>query len=220
MTSKRLFFALWGALGILLLALIAGVYGANQLLTGRATQLTALKAKSAALSQQQLSLAKGKKDLTRYADLRKIAAAVVPEDKNQAEAVREIVNIAAANGVSLVDITFPASTLGTSATGAPGASTAAPTSPTAPNPAANLKSKTNAFSQLQPVKNLPGVYVLPITVAGDPNQPVPYAKFIGFLHDLEHNRRTAQVSAISLDPDSKNHNLLTFTLTLNEYIKP
>jgi len=49
---------------------------------------------------------------------------------------------------------------------------------------------------------------------------VQYASFINFLSALEHNRRTAQISAITLQPSTNNPNLLAFTLTLNEYIKP
>ncbi len=216
MTSKRLYFILLGSIGLLFIGLIAGAYGINSLLSSRATNLTTLKAKSLALSQQQLSITKAKKDVKTYASLQKIAKSVVPQDKNQAEAVRQIVKIAADNNVSLATITFPASTLGTLPTGAPSTGAVAP----APSPAAGGSSKAGTLSQLLPVKNIPGVYNLLITVQSDSNQPVLYSKFVNFLSALEHNRRTAQVSTITLSPDSKNHNLLTFTLTLNEYIKP
>ena len=135
-----------------------------------------------------------------YAELEKIAKSVVPQDKDQAEAVREIVNIAAANGVSLSTISFPASNLGSLN--------------------AQATTTTTSLSQLQPVKNIPGVYQLQISVVGDPNKPVAYDKFISFLAALERNRRTAQVSTISIQPNLANRNLLTFTLSLNEYIKP
>jgi hypothetical protein len=165
-----------------------------------------------ALSQQQLSLKKAQKEIKQYANLQKITQSVVPEDKNQAAAVREIVNIAGANNIALAAITFPASTLGTAPGG--GATTVAPTPSALNNP------KTTALSQLQPVKNIPGVYSLLITIQSDPEQPVPYAKFISFLDALEHNRRTAQVATISLQPKVENRNLLTFTLSVSEYIKP
>ncbi|PIZ63766.1 hypothetical protein COY17_00150, partial [Candidatus Saccharibacteria bacterium CG_4_10_14_0_2_um_filter_52_9] len=179
-----------------------------------ANKLTALKAKSVALDQQSESLTKAKKSITTYADLQKVTQQIVPEDKSQAAAVREIVNIAAANGISLGSITFPASTLGNTPTG----TTASTAKPAAAAPATN--SKTGALSQLQPVKDISGVYQLIITVQGDSNKPVPYNKFVNFLADLEHNRRTAQVSTINLTPETTNRNLVTFTLTINEYIKP
>ncbi len=214
MNSKRLFYVLCGTLIALFVGLIAGTYGVNSLLTSQATKLTNLKAKSLALDQQRVSLTKAKQDLKTYANLEKIAQAVVPEDKNQAEAVREIVNIAGANGIGLTAINFPASTLGLSATG----TTTAPSAAKPVAPSAN--SKANGLSQLQPVKNIPGVYLLTITVQGDPNRPVPYDRFINFLSALEHNRRTAQVSTITIQPNASNRTMLTFTLSLNEYIKP
>jgi microcystin-dependent protein len=214
--SKRLYLVLIGVIGLLLAGLVGGAYGANTLLSSRAVKLTSLKAKSLALAQEQLSLINAKKDIKTYASLEQIARAVVPEDKDQAEAVREIVNIGGANNVSLASINFPASTLGTSSSGGTTATTTTPSASTS----ANANSSINKFSQLLPVKNIAGVYDLQITVKGDPNQPVQYNAFISFLSALEHNRRTAQISTITLEPNSANPGLLTFSLTLNEYIKP
>lgn len=217
MNSKRLYFVLLGVIGLLCIGLLAGAYGANSLLASQANKLTALKAKSLAAAQEQHSLIKAKKDIQKYGDLEKIAQTVVPQDKNQAEAVREIVNIAASSGVSLAAINFPSSTLGTTVIGS-GAGATTP-APTAAAPAAG-SAKTAGLSQLQPVKNIPGVYQLLITVEGDTTHPVPYNKLISFLSDLEHNRRTAQVSTINLQPTAGDRSQLTFTLSLSEYIKP
>ena len=217
MNSKRLYFLLIGIIGLLAIGLVAGTYGANKVMTARATSLTALKAKSAAQTSEQTSLTRAREEVKKYTDLEEIAKSIVPQDKDQAEAVREIVNIAAQAGVNLAAINFNASTLGTTGTGAASASsTASSVSPTA----GSSGGKASALSQLTPVKNIPGVYVLPITVVGDPNKPVAYDKFVNFLSILEHNRRTAQVSTITITPNTSNRNLLTFTLGINEYIKP
>ncbi len=218
MTAKRLYFILIGIVCLLLAGLLGGAYGINSLLSGRSDKLVSLKAKSQALTQEQLSLAGAKQSIQKYSGLEQIAQSVVPEDKDQAEAVREIVNLAAANGVSLASITFPASTLGTSTTGTSGATSSTPkvATPTIVHPDA----AGSALSQLTPVSNIPGVYLLSITVDSDPNAPVAYSAFINFLSALEHDRRTAQVSTITLEPDTSNRNLLTFSLVLNEYIKP
>ncbi|HSX47175.1 MAG TPA: hypothetical protein VLF63_00215, partial [Patescibacteria group bacterium] len=74
--------------------------------------------------------------------------------------------------------------------------------------------------QLIPIKSLPGVYELIINVQSSGDQTVPYNNFISFLNDLEHNRRTAQISNIAITPDNKSKGNLTFTLNLVEYIKP
>lgn len=206
MTSKQLRWLLLGLLGLLFVALIAGTYKANLLLESQASTLVSLKAKDQALASEQQGLVKAKKDIKTYSDLESIAKAVVPQDKDQAEAVREIVNIAGTYNVSLSTISFPASTLGSSAV--------------LPTVTTSTSKTTTSLSQLQPVKNIPGVYQLQISITSDPAKPVAYEKFISFLSALEHNRRTAQVSAISIQPNTANRSLLSFTLTLNEYIKP
>jgi len=219
--SKRLYFILLAIIGLLVAGLAAGAYGANNLLDSQANTLLSLKAKSQALDQEQLSLAGAKKEVKTYSSLEQTVQTIVPEDKDQAEAVREIVDIAAANNVSLAAINFPASTLGSTTPGTANGVGATSSAGTTTTPAAvNLNSSTIKLSQLVPVANIPGVYDLQITLQGDPNKPVQYTSFINFLSALEHNRRTAQISAITLQPSTNNPDLLTFTLTLNEYIKP
>ncbi|MEK7059784.1 MAG: hypothetical protein AAB971_03440, partial [Patescibacteria group bacterium] len=171
-----------------------------------------LKAKSLASKQQQASLVKAKQEIKTYAGLQKITQAIVPEDKDQAAAVREIVNIAAANGVSLGSISFPSSSLGSTTTGGAIA-------PASAAPASAAKASVTP-SQLVTVKNIPGVYQLVITVQSDAAKPVRFNQLVNFLSALEHNRRTAQVSTVTIEPKSDNRNNLTFTLSLNEYIKP
>lgn len=214
MNSKQLYLVLIAGIGVLALALVGGAYGANTLLSTRANKLTELKATYAAQSDQQLSLTKAKSDIVKYQSLNDIAKSIVPEDKDQAEAVREIVNIANRTGVTLSAINFNASTLGNGVK----KQSSATTTTTTPSAAAN--DKTSALSQLQPVPNIKGVYILPITVVGDTANPVKYDQFINFLSSLEQNRRTAQVSTITIIPNSNNRSLLSFTLGLNEYIKP
>jgi len=202
MKARQLYYALTGAIILLCLGLFGIAYGTNALLGSQAAKLSKLKADSQALQDQQTTLAKNKKDIQKYAELNTIAATIVPQDKDQAEAVREIVNIASQSGINkLSSITFPSSTLGAT-TGGVGVST---------NP--NL-------TQLTPVKGMSGVYELQITVTQDASNRVPYSQFISFLQRLEQNRRTAQVSGITIQPDTQNSNNVAFTLVINEYIKP
>jgi hypothetical protein len=211
MNSKRLYFGLLALIGLLFIGLVAGTYGINSVLTGQANKLTGLKANSQALTQQQLDLRTAEENVKKYSSLAQLAKVVVPQDKNQAEAVREIVNIAAANGIVLASITFPTSSLGATVPSSTG--TVRTTPVTANSAAANL-------SQLTQVKGIPGVYQLPITIVVDNNNPAQYSQLIGFLTALEHNRRTSQVASISLQPTVTDPSNLTFTLTINEYIKP
>lgn len=209
MSARKLYFVLVGALVLLGIGVFVATYEVDAMLQRKSHQLVSLQAKSEALSQQQAQLIKDKKDIAKYKPLNDIAKTIVPQDKDQAEAVREIVNLAAANGISrLSSVTFPTSTLGGStATGA----TAPTKTPTAPK--GNL-------TQLLPVPGIGGVYTLQITIQQNTDSLVPYSRFIGFLRSLEQNRRTAQVSSITVLPDAKNPNLVAFTLIIEEYIKP
>ena len=209
MSSKKLYFVLIGLIVLLGAGTIGGAYEADQLLQQRSTVLVNQKATSAGLDGQQQQLIKNKKDIATYQDLNTIAKTIVPQDKDQAQAVLEIVRLAQQSNISrLSTITFPSSTLGTKP--AAGSTTTTPAAPTG----------NNALTQLIPVKGIPGVYDLQITIQQSTSTAVPYSTFITFLQKLEQNRRTAQVSNISVTPDSKNPNLVSFTLIIDEYIKP
>jgi hypothetical protein len=201
MKAKQLYFILIASLILLGLGFVGVAYGANQLLATQANKLSKLRADNEALNDTQKLLAKNKQDIVKYSELNKIAEAVVPQDKDQAEAVREIVSLAAQSGIpKLSSITFPTSTLGTGVGGK-----------TLGNP--NL-------TQLTPVKGMTGVYELQITVTQDATNRVDYSQFTAFLKRLEQNRRTAQVSTITVQPDTANPSRVAFTLVISEYIKP
>lgn len=198
MDSKKICYGLSAALVLLFVGLFVSVQGANTLLVRQSQTLVGLKAQDQAEANSQTQLAEEKKEVTTYADLNTIAKTVVPQDKDQAEAVREIVNLAAASGIpQLSSISFPPSTLG----------------------GKQIKT-SNGLTQVTPVPGMSGVYELQITVTQDPAAAVPYASFTNFLAKLEQNRRTAQVSSIDVQPDSKNPNVTSFTLVINEFIKP
>jgi hypothetical protein len=198
MNSKKLFYILCGFLVLLGLGMLLGIQQANTVLTARSKTLVDLKATDKATAVQKQQLVKDKQDIAKYQDLNTIAKTVVPQDKDQARAVREIVNLANQSGISkLSSIAFPASTLG------------------------GTKVKTpNGLTQVEPVKGVAGVYNLQITVTQANTDPIPYSNFIGFLSRLEQNRRTAQVSSITVQPDPKSPNMVSFTLVISEYIKP
>ncbi|MGH7233939.1 MAG: hypothetical protein ACREF7_00635, partial [Candidatus Saccharimonadales bacterium] len=166
--------------------------------------LVSLKAKQQALTQEKANLVTAKAEVKKYAELETIAQAVVPQDKDQAEAVREIVNLAQANGITLTTISFPSSTLGATTS-----STSTSTS----------SSASLSLSQLSAVKGIPGVYSLPIDIDdSNTSTAVSYASFYNFLTSLEQNRRTSLVTGLNIQPQVSG--LVTFSLNVNEYIKP
>jgi hypothetical protein len=198
MNSKKLFFGLVTLLVLLGMGIFVSAHEADALLGKQSKKLAGFRATDQAVALQKVQLAKNKKDVAAYAELNTIAKSIVPQDKDQAAAVREIVNLASQSGIpKLSSIAFPPSTLG----GAP------------------VKS-ANGLTQVTPVKGVAGVYDLQITVEQAATDPVPYTSFVTFLSKLEQNRRTAQVSSINVQPDSKNPALVAFTLVVDGFIKP
>jgi hypothetical protein len=199
-----MYFVMIGTLSLLIAGVLGTAYFANSMLQKQAKTLDDLKLKTNILQEQQTALVKGKQDIKKYAELEEIANTIVPKDKNQAQTVREIVNLSNANGLKPSSISFPASNLGSAAGAA----------------ATTSGAKGSNLTQLTPVKGLNGVYIQQVTITQDSTNPVPYNQFINFLASLEQNRRTALVSSIVLQPQANNPNNLAFTLVLDEYIKP
>ncbi|HSX35758.1 MAG TPA: hypothetical protein VLH84_02380 [Patescibacteria group bacterium] len=196
--SKKLYFALIALLVLLAVGILMSVREANILLEAQSKTLVSLKAKNQATADEQSQLIQDKRDVATYSSLNTIAKTVVPQDKDQAEAVQEIVNLAAQSGIArLTSITFPASTLGGAHVKTPG-----------------------GLTQVTPVKGIAGVYDLQITITQASTDLVPYNNFTTFLSKIEQNRRTAEVSSINVQPDQKNPNMTAFTLVIDEFIKP
>lgn len=192
MDARRLLVLLRASVGLALVILLFSAYAANNLLQAKSQSVRQARLKSLTLDEKQRQLSKARVDIEKYRTLADIAKSIVPQDKDQAQTVREIVKIADTHGIKLGAITFPASSLG----------------------------DNKPLSQLQAATGLPGVYVLEITVQSDTASPASFANFIKFLDALEHNRRTALVNGISIQPDVGNPGRLSFTLKISEYIKP
>src|SRR5579884_1902554 len=196
MNSKRMFWLLSGLVIIFLVATLAGAYELSGVFEKQSNKLADAKAKLASLNQEKIDLAQAKKDINTYQDLYNIARTIVPQNKDQAEAVRQIVKLAGQAGVTIDSITFPPSTLGGSGAAAPstGAASAAP----------SAAGGNSSLSQLKAVPKIPGVYQLELNVTSstDPNKLVTYSELINFLRGLEQNRLTALVSAISITPSA------------------
>ncbi|HSX52894.1 MAG TPA: hypothetical protein VLF90_00785 [Patescibacteria group bacterium] len=202
MNGKRVFYGMIVITSLLGIGIFVTAILGDQMLQQRSQKLVDLKLNNAVLDQQQVSLAKAKKDVAKYSELEKEAKIIVPQDKDQAEAVREIVNFANNNSIKLSAITFPASTLGSSSSGLP------------------TTTPSNKLTQVLPVKGIPGVLDMQITIQQDASNPISYTQLINFLNNLEQNRRTAQVANVTIIPNPQNPNTLTFTLVLDAYIKP
>lgn len=215
MNSKRAYLLMLAVVGVLIIVILGGAYESKGVLSKKSSQLVQLKANLQGYQMQQTGLTQAKKQLTAFDSLYRIAKAVVPENKNQAETVLQIVKLAANNSISLGSVSFPTSSLGNSN----GVAATAP-KPTLGGPTKSVTIGNPNLSQLAPVTGSTGVYVLQITVASDSTQPASYNQLISFLSDLEHNRLTAEVTSVNIVPDTTLVNRFSFTLSLNSYIKP
>lgn len=213
MNSKRTHIAMIGLVVVLALGMIFALFWGSGVLQKQSTKLVSLKLDNELADDQLTSLAQASKDIEKYSGLEKIAKSVVPQDKDQAATVREIVKIANDNGIALSNISFPASTLGQK-------QAVASSSPSSGASSGQTKVVTPPVTQVKPVDNIPGVYVMEITVQQEATKPITYDKFISFLSSLEQNRRTAQVSSVTVQPNPQDRNKLTFNLILQVYIKP
>lgn len=205
MNSKRLFYGLVGALMIAAALFSGSVYLGWKHLDKQTSKLSDLKVEASVLQDTQRSLAKAKKDIVTYSDIEQVTKTVIPQEKDQARTVREIVKIAADNNIQIASIGFPASTLGTKPVAGAGGGAAA--------------TATGVTTQTQKVDGISNVERLEMIVTSESARPVLYTDFISFLSDLEKNRRTAQVSNINIQPVANNRNRLSFSITLNVYIE-
>lgn len=198
MSSKRFFQILVGVIVLLAGVSIASVYYGQKMLAQKSTELDDLKVKTAALEQQERSLIQAKKEIEEYSLLETVAKSIVPQEKDQARTVREVVAIAEETGIIINNIAFPSSELGDEKT------------TTDPN-------KT----QLEKVEGIPGLSKLVLTIAAD-QVSSDFPTIIEFLERLEQNRRTSAISSVIITPEggSESLNLFKLTLTIEVYIKP
>ena len=204
-------------LGVIALLIVSAVVfiavafvGLSQL-SSNSRQLVNLKVQSRTADNQLSSLAAVKKQVQKYAYFNQVAKTVIPNDKDQAQAVLDIFQMAANSGIALQNIDFPASSLGIK--------------PTVPASGSQPSGNTNVLSQAKPVEGIPGLYSLQLVITPQTGNGVPsnqistYPKFLDFLNRIEHDRRTAQITEVSIQPQSAS-STLGFTLTLNIFIKP
>lgn len=224
LNPQRMFYIMIGT--VVITSGLAGgsVILGSSFLQKQSSKLVSLKLQYRVPEENRTALKRAKSDIEKYSELGKTAKAVVPQEKDQARTVREIVNYAnqtvdpvTKNNIHILSISFPGSNLGQAAVIIPKAPSTDSKTPEPTTP----KVVTPPVSQVLAVEGIQGVYILPITVESDPATPLTFNQVVSFLGKLEQNRRTAQVSQISITPQ-KTTGLsgLSFTLTINVYIKP
>lgn len=193
MNSKRLYQALAVSLILMGLLSVASAYYGQKMLSERSSELNQLKVKTSALEQQERSLIQAKQEIEEYTLLESVARSIVPQEKDQARTIRELVTIAQSVGVNISGITFPSSELGSE----------------------KSKTQDQSKTQLKKVDGIPGLSQLELTIAI--NESIDYGTLINFLERLENNRRTSAISSIQIAPSEDEFQI---GLTILVYIKP
>lgn len=209
--SKKLRLVLLGFLGLSVVGFAGIIFIGLPILSSKSQQMVQLRVKSQTADTQLSNLEQTKKDVEKYSYFKEVAKTVIPNDKNQAQTVLDIFQIANDSGISIATIDFPPSTLGVGA------------SPTGQD-ATTATSAQNAISQAKPVSGIPGLYSLQLIITPDSGNGVPadkqqtYPKMLDFLSRIEKDRRTAQMTQITIQ-HAINSQALTFILTINTFIK-
>jgi hypothetical protein len=214
MNNKRFRLVLLAVFAAAVLAFGGICYLGLGLLNQKSAEMVDLKLKNKTADAQLSNLESSKKDISKYSYFKEVAQSVIPNDKDQAQAVLEIFQIAQSSGIGIQSVNFPSSNLGAKTTTVTPGSTSTSVSAAA----------TNAISQAQPVGGIPGLYSVQLTIipnsdaALPPSQQITYAKMLNFLSKIENNRRTAQITQVSIQPSLGQ--TLNFSLTVNIFIKP
>lgn len=208
MTSKRFFFVMLFIIVILMGGALGGAYLANKMLHKEGEALVDLKLQDEVLSKQEIGLQQAIKDIKEYEELEIATKSIVPQDKDQADTIAEIAKLAKDAGFRVGSIEFPESQLGQI--------TKKGSNAKAKTPAA-VDSKT---TQLTPLDDLKGVYIMEIKVNSHKDTPANYQSIIKLLQGLENNRRTAQVVNIDITPDEEFAGRFDVSISLNTYIRP
>ncbi len=210
-STKQLRLLLLGLLGVSIIVFIAtAAFGLNSL-SAKSNKLVDLRLKGKALDAQLISLEAAKKQVEQYSYFNDVAKTVLPIDKDQAKAVFTISKFARESGFALGSITFPTSNLGLSGS------------------ASATGSSSSAISQAKPVADIKGLFSLQLTITPDTSPLVPgnkvatYPKLIDFLKRIERDRRTAQITQITIQQRNESNlpsQSINFTLVINIFMRP
>jgi hypothetical protein len=215
MNNKQLRMVLLGLLGFLIFLFAAFSYWGIGQINKRGQKVVDLKLQNVVLDSQIENLVQAKKEISQYVYFKSIANSVIPNDKNQAQAVLDITRMAQESGILIQNITFPASNLGIGANKSLSSTSSL--------------SSSSALSQAKPVSGIKGLYSLETVVTPQTGTNVPlkyqvtYAKLHDFLSRIENNRRTAQIIQVVITPltnGTEQSPTINFTLTTNIFVKP
>jgi Tfp pilus assembly protein PilO len=206
MTAKKAYFILIGVLILACIAACATLYFGNSLMQKSANKLVKTKLANISDSTEEQNYMLARKDLKKYSSLNAIILQILPKNKDQAQAVSQLYQIANETGITISQIQFPPSSLGlTSAT------TGSTTTTTS----------SSGVTQAVAVAGIPGVLGITVNVTLEPlsGKTISFNDMINFLQDVEANRRSMEINQVSVQSDTENGGI-TFSATLTIFVKP
>jgi len=215
MNPKNMRLVLICILGALSVLFVAIAFMGTSIISGKSRQIADLKASENTANAQLTKLLNAQREVEKYSYFNDIAKTVIPADKNQAQAITDISTFARESGFDLESVSFPTSNLGqrAAATGSKSATSG------------GQKTQASPVSQAKAFGGIPGLYVLPVTVTPQsgtqvpPQRQVTFPKLYNFLSKLERNRRTSQITEVSITVDD-NSPAINFTMDINLFLKP
>lgn len=184
-SAKKAYYGLIGLLIIVIAGIGAVLYFSRVFLKANSDKLVAAKLELYKIDETESAYRKNQALLTANQDTADILASVIPNEKDQAKAVREITQIAADNGLSVKAIRFPGSDL------------------VITNKSTTAEQKTATSQSVSQAKVVPGLTnVLGIVVeielnSANANQTISTDQVLGFLQKVENNRRNIRVTSIN-----------------------
>jgi len=202
MTAKKAYFII---LTILILAIIGiggSMYAGTMVVKKTSDKLIQTKLDNIGLDTQEQQFLQSRKVLDKYKTLNQTISKILPKNKDQALAVKELYQIGDETGIVVSKIQFPTSTL-------------------AKSKATSTQSSTKTVTQAKQVAGMTGVLGIDISISLQPanGKSISYDNMLKFLQKVELNRRNMQIKNITVNADTINGGV-TFELTLTIFVKP
>lgn len=195
MTAKNTHKMLMIMLILLIVVAISALFVSNFMMQKSANNLVRAKLDNVGYDSEEQTYLQARKDLGEYTVLNEIIQKILPQSKDQAQAVSELYKIGDETGIKTASITFPSSTLG-------------------------QKSNSSTVTQAKSVDGMPGVLGIDIAIELEPasGASISYDSMINFLQKVELNRRNMQIKQITVNADTLNGGV-TFNMTLTIFVK-
>lgn len=190
-----------GLIVVTIFTIMGVVYFSRTMLANSQTKLVNAKLENYTFEKTEEIYRKNQKLLNENKDIANIISNIVPAEKDQAKAVRELNAIAENNNLVVSSITFPRSDLLNKAK--------TTTTATTSQQSDQKEEPQKAISQAKPIKGLKGVYSIELSaeISSANNDRIPTDKLLSFLENIENNRRNMRITSINISSSGDNINL-------------